>query len=177
MASSGGGDFSAPLSKRSLVDDRDFTPLAHCSTCNRPAKLTLFEVANEATGELTMGPASEFCTVDNNANPFPKLRDGYRYKRAVGFCAQCYTGAHIPKAPAPPRVQRAWAWLIEQWGRAVPNVSDPNTDDYLEIVNTQARASGTASAIPPLCFLEHVWGCTYDQAIKRQEAPHAVTEG
>jgi hypothetical protein len=72
---------------------------------------------------------------------------------------------------ASPEVARAWSYVMNFWGMGdmfkVLDVSDEQSDRYIEICNRQAAASGNADAIPPECWMPGIWGCTRDEALSR----------
>lgn len=72
---------------------------------------------------------------------------------------------------APPEVSAAWAYVIRLWGLGdfwnAGSVDSETADRHIELVNRQCAASGNADAIPPDAWLESVWGCSRETALRR----------
>lgn len=80
--------------------------------------------------------------------------------------------------PASEEVRRAWTWLIRQWGGcgetmfADPKLTESEVEEALLLVNQQSFKSKKITAIPEHCFLESIWGCSYEEAMRRYENTH-----
>jgi hypothetical protein len=112
-----------------------------------------------------------------NSRYAPKISDikeslsEMRENRSLEFRQQA-----LPEKPvdvAPPHVAKAWAYVIRQWGGdasklfADPKLNEEESESALMLCNEQACKNMNPEAIPPHCWLGHVWGCTRDEAIKR----------
>lgn len=83
----------------------------------------------------------------------------------------------LPESPAidaaPDNVARAWTWLIRQWGEtgkalySDPKLSEEEVEEALVLVNEQSKARGEPTSIPEHCFLQNIWGCTYEEATRK----------
>jgi hypothetical protein len=164
-------EFKELASKGSKEErENDFVSAGSCQDCGRPAAITLFEVMNRYTGQVEQGPASEYSQYSTNNNPTWIARPGYSVISSRGWCAYCWLGVEPSGDPAEPKIVKAWKWLIEQWDHDKPNLSVNGADDFLELCNQQSRKNRNPEAIPPHCWLDHVWGCTRDEAIERTPA-------
>lgn len=88
----------------------------------------------------------------------------------------------LPEPPkgdaAPIEVSRAWTWVIRQWGKtgealfSDPKLTEEEVEEALMLVNQQASKSRKITAIPEHCFLESIWGCSYEDAVSRYADKH-----
>lgn len=148
-------------------------PIGLCN-CGAKAVTRLAEVRSTRDGLLERGPFSDYGKADVRDGrtlwDSATLFGGFQFERWIETCGACFYGhAQRSHTPAPEHVAAAWRWLIRQWG-GVSIFDDETTeasqvDAHLELCNRQAHHSKNPEAIPPKCWLDHVWQCTRDEAI------------
>ena len=70
---------------------------------------------------------------------------------------------------APPEVASAWAYVIKLWGLGdiMKGGAPDDVDAKLELCNRQAFGNQNPESIPPDAWLEEIWGCDRDEAVRR----------
>lgn len=75
-----------------------------------------------------------------------------------------------PPREAPEHVRKAWMYVIKLWGVGdifhSGKISVDQAKAYIVTCNTQAKQSNNPASIPPEAWLEGIWGCTREHALR-----------
>jgi hypothetical protein len=148
---------------------KDFNGTPICS-CGRQTIVALATVVNKHTGAMKTGAASEFSNRDKEKRPNGVLQDHYSLIEFRGYCARCWDKYKEPglRTYDDDLVRNSWQWFLGQTTRdstamgslfsSGSVVTIEKQEEYLEVVNREAKRCNNPEAIPDEYKLAEVWG-------------------
>jgi len=151
------------------ISPLDFQSYPSSCECGGDTNIAIATVANKNTGAMLSGAASKFCGRNANNNPDWKLQDWYSLISYRGYCIPCWEKASVSghRTYSDTETREAWLWFIGKLSAGSDSMGGvfkqkPATieqeDNYLLIVNREARRTGIPDAIPDEYKIAEVWG-------------------
>jgi len=146
----------------------DFKGVPPCR-CGKKTAIAIATVANIHNGQISVGAASEFCGRDKERRPNKILLPHYALQDYKGYCTDCWhqSKAANTRTYDSDLVRKAWMWFIGRISQGSENFgglfsSEGNIpleaqEEYLMIVNKEARRCNNPESVPDEYKITEVW--------------------
>jgi len=156
--------FDSKIESAAIASKTDFNGVPSCK-CGNQSIIALATVVNKNTGAIKVGAASEFC-----GRPNKVLLDWYSLLSFDGFCIHCWDGRGEEgrRTYSDDMTRKAWQWFIGYMAKDSDamsgifkhgdNLTLDQQEEFIEVVNREAKRCNIPSAIPDEYKLTEVWG-------------------